>query len=95
MSEEIDFITNGGCDDCPECRYAIGIGQATNICKVIGYKDCDALMDMVMKEEMSPSDLLDTMIERTKESNTEYRETFESIKKLMSTPINEMVIEND
>lgn len=94
MSDEvIECILDSESEDCQECRYAVGVGQATSICKHAGYDDCDKLSDMVLSEEISPVKMVDMMIERAKESgSSSYTDTFESIKELMTTHIDKMVI---
>jgi len=84
-NEVIKCITDD--HDCPDCRLAVGTGQTLNICKHLGFDDCDELHEKVISEEITPIELIDIMLDRTKKNKTEYHETFESLKELMTTPI--------
>jgi hypothetical protein len=85
--ETAQCMLDDNCDDCPDCRLAVGVGQSINICKHLGFDDCEEMYDKVVDEIISPVELVDTLMERTETKNTEYHETFLAIKDLMTTPL--------
>lgn len=75
-------------NDCEECRISVGTGQLLSICNSLRYKDCGIMYDKIMSEEMSAEELIDTMKDRTKNTN-EYEIVVE-IQELMSLPVRKL-----
>ena len=54
---------NGG--ECEQCKSSVGVNMALNICKELGYDDCDSLHKMAKSDKIDPGEILDLLIERT------------------------------
>ena len=67
--------------ECEPCKVAAGVGVLLNICKKVKNLDCDKLEEKVLNEEMTPEDLIETILRNT--DDKKIRKAVEEIRRLM------------
>ena len=61
--EDISCILD---EDCVDCKLAAGTGQLLSICNSLHYKDCEKMHKAILDETLNPGELMEIMLERTR-----------------------------
>lgn len=70
---QIDNSSEQEEEDCPSCRYNVGIGLSISICKQAKIEglDCDELKQKYINNELSPLEIMNTLISQMELANRE------------------------
>ena len=82
-------------EECEECKLSVGVGMALNLCNTLDYKDCNKLYDEVIEGERDMDEVVDILIERTKEGHEDEHNALKEVKRMMHTSLKDLEEENN